>query len=903
MKNSRCWWNLGAWVGLVAVSCDRPQPHDDAKTTEEIAQGLAAGHELVELTSAINGISSKQSYLHCPAGKKVVGAGFFPRDAADQTLDLLSARFFMPDWHGASWLMNVAGIGSPWKLTGQATCLDGAALSGYETTTHESALDATPTKQLTASCPPGKKAIAAGWGVVDPTRVIMDGKVASFAPSEDGNGWTVKATHHHSWVPAPTWRLQLRPVCVPEASLPGLRRVIAESPLDANAVKEVSLTCPGGGRPLGAGWSFVDAADTQVDGTAAWIRASGTGWTMRGRSSGTTRLRLTGHCAFGAAPATTSCGLPECPAGEATGDVELALSWAICALFPVTCLQTEASLALADAIAAVPRDERRRRCFANGGIALTSIWVSECQGATPGEFSPGNSFQRVVPQGLPPQDQECNGPRTGYSFSDIQCVYQDGGGQYYWDDGPSVPPAADFALGILTQYRGEYALLFWDAGRNHDYCYHHGSATHGFTKRQCDDRFRDDLFAICQRTLADRSKDFLGGLQACELAALAFHQAVAHFGDEAWNNMSTAVNFTPIEGLPGSRPTLPPGVANSHWMLVRSGGPVIELVADSSTRSFYGLTENRRSILAGGPSSGDETIQRISTPALQRIFAGGGVVHAATLGNANLLRLEGIAPGIGGGVLPQLTLRGRWTELGVPPGGPPAAFAVGGSGNVNALSSAKNGIWRHQSATGWLWIGGAAQRIDAFGDRLYATTFDAVLRYDGTPGSWTTIDTGSIGGVAQLAADFQHLYAIDSLRNGVYRFADGEWQRVDGGRRFDAIFPGRLLQARLAGDRSRLMRFDGSRWTALGGPAERAMELDVNAVSVIARTFDKRILELRRTAWTSSSPNPGGNCVDPSDSQCTELFTCDGGRSWDPCSCTCQCPSTQTFENGACQPI
>jgi hypothetical protein len=52
------------------------------------------------------------------------------------------------------------------------------------------------------------------------------------------------------------------------------------------------------------------------------------------------------------------------------------------------------------------------------------------------------------------------------------CIYRDGVGKYYWDDGPSIPPEANASLPGFDNY----ILFFWPAGQVHDYCYHHGQA-------------------------------------------------------------------------------------------------------------------------------------------------------------------------------------------------------------------------------------------------------------------------------------------------------------------------------------------------------------------------------------------------------------------------------------------
>jgi hypothetical protein len=85
-------------------------------------------------------------------------------------------------------------------------------IAGYDVVLKESALTTSVTKQVSAACPLGKKALGAGWGVVDSTNAIVDGMATYFEPTFDGAGWLVNARNNSTSF-APIWKLQLRVIC------------------------------------------------------------------------------------------------------------------------------------------------------------------------------------------------------------------------------------------------------------------------------------------------------------------------------------------------------------------------------------------------------------------------------------------------------------------------------------------------------------------------------------------------------------------------------------------------------------------------------------------------------------------------------------------------------------------
>ncbi len=84
-------------------------------------------------------------------------------------------------------------------------------VSGYEVVVGETPVNSDATKQLRVTCPEGKKALGAGWGVLDPTGAILDGRATYFQPAFDGTSWLVNAQNKSGF--APEWKLRVRVVC------------------------------------------------------------------------------------------------------------------------------------------------------------------------------------------------------------------------------------------------------------------------------------------------------------------------------------------------------------------------------------------------------------------------------------------------------------------------------------------------------------------------------------------------------------------------------------------------------------------------------------------------------------------------------------------------------------------
>lgn len=89
---------------------------------------------------------------------------------------------------------------------------ESAPLAAYEVITGETDLTDEPfEQQLIVKCPEGKRALGAGWAVLDKTGAIKQGKVSYFMPSYDGSGWMINAADDSDWLGA--WKIRMRVMC------------------------------------------------------------------------------------------------------------------------------------------------------------------------------------------------------------------------------------------------------------------------------------------------------------------------------------------------------------------------------------------------------------------------------------------------------------------------------------------------------------------------------------------------------------------------------------------------------------------------------------------------------------------------------------------------------------------
>jgi hypothetical protein len=84
-------------------------------------------------------------------------------------------------------------------------------LRGYQVVTRDSALDASPFKQVATTCPAGQRVTGSGWEVLDPTSAILRGSARYARGSWDGGGWLTNAAKYDAV--SPTWKLRVRTLC------------------------------------------------------------------------------------------------------------------------------------------------------------------------------------------------------------------------------------------------------------------------------------------------------------------------------------------------------------------------------------------------------------------------------------------------------------------------------------------------------------------------------------------------------------------------------------------------------------------------------------------------------------------------------------------------------------------
>ena len=139
-----------------------------------------------------------------------------------------------------------------------------------------------------------------------------------------------------------------------------------------------------------------------------------------------------------------------------------------------------------DWVNADPLTQRREMCDDEAGQWLEDVTVSAC---TDGRMTVTADGNEMV--------QECNSGEGGHSVK--QCGHRDASGNLYFNDGPSVPHLLQKLSGSVADRSDllRYNRLFWPAGVNHDYCYHHGEMVRGLSRSDCDRQYYSDVSAVC----------------------------------------------------------------------------------------------------------------------------------------------------------------------------------------------------------------------------------------------------------------------------------------------------------------------------------------------------------------------------------------------------------------------
>jgi hypothetical protein len=170
-----------------------------------------AGYEVVASETELSTASFRQHIPVCPAGKRSLGAGWSVLDSTSAILDG-EATHFEPSFDGTGWLINARNSSSlppAWKLRSRLICVDATAVAGYEVLLTETAATTAGFKQLSVSCPAGKRATSLGWSVLDSTSAILEGSATYSQASFDGSGWLTNAENAF----ALPWKLRVRLIC------------------------------------------------------------------------------------------------------------------------------------------------------------------------------------------------------------------------------------------------------------------------------------------------------------------------------------------------------------------------------------------------------------------------------------------------------------------------------------------------------------------------------------------------------------------------------------------------------------------------------------------------------------------------------------------------------------------
>lgn len=201
-----------SWV-VNARSTSSFQPGWKLQVRVLCGSAALSGYQVVATETALSTATVKQLIPACPAGKRSLGAGWSVLDSTSAILEG-EATHFAPSFDGTSWLINARSSSSSspaWKLRSRLICVNASAVAGYEVIAAETAVDAMGFKQLSASCPAGKRATSLGWAVLDSTSAILDGSATYSQAPFDGSGWLTNARNNSAF--SPSWKLRVRLVC------------------------------------------------------------------------------------------------------------------------------------------------------------------------------------------------------------------------------------------------------------------------------------------------------------------------------------------------------------------------------------------------------------------------------------------------------------------------------------------------------------------------------------------------------------------------------------------------------------------------------------------------------------------------------------------------------------------
>jgi hypothetical protein len=259
------------------------------------AQALSI--QMVDGRSTATSTTAAQVSPACPLPQNAIGAGW-QLLTSGLVADDGYITYSLPSYDGSSWLANASPVddSTPWLLDVSIEC---ATVAGYQLVTATSPADTTARKSITATCPAGKQALGAGWGVLDSTAAILEGTALQFQLAADGTSWTVAVSNLTT--DSDPWELRETVICAPASAVPGYQIVSAMSTLATGTRQQLRTACPSPKRAIMGGWSLVDGSNAPIDGTALLSDYSvgGTAWdtTVITAQSTTAALQVSVVCA------------------------------------------------------------------------------------------------------------------------------------------------------------------------------------------------------------------------------------------------------------------------------------------------------------------------------------------------------------------------------------------------------------------------------------------------------------------------------------------------------------------------------------------------------------------------------------------------------------------------------
>lgn len=250
-------------------------------------QGAAAaavpGLQVVSAVSTGGSTSPRSVTAHCPAGKRVVGTGFYLDGAAAQVVldDLIPTAGSVT----ATGYEDQDGTADDWWIRAFAVCAD--PLPGLEIVSVTSG-PGSVARSTTAACPTGKQALGGGAAATGGLgQVVLDAMMPAAS--------TVSATaYEDSDGTAATWSLTAYAICATAPA--GLAAVTATSPATMNFQQSSSPACPAGTAALGTGWDVNTRFPGSVFPTVAMPAAnSALTVALRNNSPGLAMWSLTGR--------------------------------------------------------------------------------------------------------------------------------------------------------------------------------------------------------------------------------------------------------------------------------------------------------------------------------------------------------------------------------------------------------------------------------------------------------------------------------------------------------------------------------------------------------------------------------------------------------------------------------